>query len=175
MGKRLAEPKSAAGGSSHQDEGINAEDRSTPDERESAPSERQPALTYPSKLTEREREDIATQVRTLPTEVAQQILDVIQARIQGGASIRTNPAAVLRGIVRKYHADPDSFDPSSGFHIADQRRQRAEAEARLRRAAEVQRIESAKRAVAPPLCAPRQRLEGHRRFVETAMRTLRGG
>ena len=169
-----AEPESA-GGSGHQDDGINAEDGSVPDEREPTPNERRPALIYPPKLTEREREDIATQVRTLPTEIAQQILDVIQARIQGGASIRTNPAAVLRGIVRKYHADPDSFDPSSGFHIADQRRQRAEAEARLRRAAEVQRIESAKRAVAHPLCAPRQRLEGHRRFVETAMRTLRGG
>ncbi len=170
-----AEPESAGSSGSHQDEGINAEDGSVPDEREPAPNERRPALIYPVKLTQREREDIVAQVHPLPTQVAQQILDVIQARIQSGASIRTNPAAVLRGIVRKYHADPNSFDPSSGFHIADQRRQRAEAEARLRRAAEVQRIESAKRAMAHPLCAPRQRLEGHRRFVETAMRTLRGG
>ena len=169
-----AEPESA-GGSGHRDDGINAEDGSVPDEREPAPNERRPALIYPVKLTQREREDIVAQVHPLPTQVAQQILDVIQARIQGGASIRTNPAAVLRGIVRKYHADPNSFDPSSGFHIADQRRQRAEAEARLRRAAEVQRIESGKRAVAHPLCAPRQQMEGHRRFVETAMRTLRGG
>ena len=169
-----AEPESA-GGSGHQDEGINVEDRPAPDEREPAPDERRPALIYPVKLTQREREDIVAQVHPLPTQVAQQILDVIQARIQGGTSIRTNPAAVLRGIVRKYHADPDSFDPSSGFHIADQRRQRAEAEARLRRAAEVQRMESAKQAVAHPLPTPRARMEGHRRFVETAMRTLRGG
>ena len=172
--ERPAEPESASGGG-HQNEGSNVEDHSVPDEREPAPNERQPALIYPVKLTQREREDIVAQVHPLPTQVAQQILDVIQARIQGGASIRTNPAAVLRGIVRKYHADPDSFDPSSGFHIADQRRRRAEAEARLHRAAEVQRIESAKRAATSPLCAPRQRLEGHRRFVETAMRTLRGG
>jgi len=173
-GERLAEPESAGSSGSHQDEGINAEDCSAPDERESAPSERQPALTYPSKLTEREREDIATQVRTLPTEVAQQILDVIQARIQGGASIRTNPAAVLRGIVRKYHADPDSFDPSSGFHIADQRRQRAEAEARLRRAAEIQRIESGKIAT-PALSIRRPPTEGLRQFMDTVTKALRSG
>ncbi len=173
--ERPVEPESTSGSGSHQDDGSNAEDHPAPGEREPAPNERRPALIYPVKLTQREREDIVAQVHPLPTQVAQQILDVIQARMQGGVSIRTNPAAVLRGIVRKYHADPDSFDPSSGFHIADQRRQRAEAEARLHRAAEVQRIESAKRTAARSLCAPRQRLEGHRRFVETAMRTLRGG
>lgn len=113
-------------------------------------------------------------MRTLPAEVAQQILDVIQARIQGGASIRTNPAAVLRGIVRKYHADPNSFDPSSGFHIADQRRQRAEAEARLRRAAEVQRIEPGKIAT-PTLPIRRPPTEGLRRFMDTVTKALRSG
>ena len=109
-------------------------------------------------------------MRTLPVDVAQQMLDVIQARIQSGPPIRTNPAAVLRGIVRKYKADPDSFDPSSGFHVADQRR--AEAEARLRRAAEVQRIGSGKVA-ASPLSAPRAQTESRRRFVDTAMKALR--
>lgn len=166
-----AEPESA-GSSSHQDEGINAGNRPTPDEREPAPDERQPALIYPIKLTQREREDIVAQVHPLPTQVAQQILDVIQARIQGGASIRTNPAAVLRGIVRKYHADPDSFDPSSGFHIADQRRQRAEAEARLRRAAEVQRIEPGKIAT-PALSIRRPPTEGLRQFMDTVTKALR--
>ncbi len=173
-GEHLAEPESAGSSSSHQDEGINVEGRSAPDERVPASSERPPALIYPPKLTEREREDIATQVRTLPAEVAQQILDVIQAHIQGGASIRTNPAAVLRGIVRKYHADPDSFDPSSGFHIADQRRQRAEAEARLRRAAEVQRIEPGKIAT-PTLPIHRPPTEGLRRFMDTVTKALRSG
>jgi hypothetical protein len=80
-------------------------------------------LIYPAKLTEREQADIAAQVYPLPTEVAQQMLDVIQARMQSGPPIRTNPAAVLRGIVRKYQADPDRFDPSAGFHVAEQRRQ----------------------------------------------------
>ena len=102
--------------------------------------------------------DIVAKCTPLPTQVAQQILDVIQARIQGGASIRTNPAAVLRGIVQVPRRSRQ-LRSLVGFHIADQRRQRAEAEARLRRAAEVQRIESAKRAVAHPRCAPRQRLE----------------
>ena len=168
-----AEPESA-GGSGHQDEGSNAEDHPAPDEREPAPAERRPTLVYPVKLTQREREDIVAQVHPLPTEIAQQILDVIQARIQGGASIRTNPAAVLRGIVRKYHADPDSFDPSSGFHIADQRRQRAEAEARLRRAAEVQRIEPGKIAT-PALPIRRPPTEGLRRFMDTVTKALRSG
>ncbi len=172
MGKRLAEPESASSGSDHQDKGINAEGCSAPDEWEPPPSERRPALIYPSKLTEREREDIATQVHPLPTQVAQQILDVIQARIQGGASIRTNPAAVLRGIVRKYHADPNNFDPSSGFHIAEQRRQRAEAEARLRRAAEVQRIEPGKIAT-PALSIRRPPTEGLRQFMDTVTKALR--
>ncbi|HCK80164.1 MAG TPA: hypothetical protein DIC59_01700, partial [Candidatus Competibacteraceae bacterium] len=45
--------------------------------------------------------------------------------------IKTNPAAVLRGIVRKYRADPESFDPSAGFGNAEARRRRAEAEKRL--------------------------------------------
>jgi hypothetical protein len=94
-----------------------------------------PELTFPAKLTAWEQEDIAAQVYPLPTEVAQQMLDVIQARIQGGPTIRTNPAAVLRGIVRKYQADPESFDPSSGFQIAEAQR-RAEARARLQAAAE---------------------------------------
>ena len=172
--KRLAEPESICGSSSNQEDGINAYDPPGPGEREPAPNDRQPALIYPPKLTEREREDIATQVRTLPAEVAQQILDVIQARIQGGTSIRTNPAAVLRGIVRKYHADPNSFDPSSGFHIADQRRQRAEAEARLRRAAEVQRIESEKIAT-PAFPIHRPPTEGLRRFMDTVTKALRSG
>ena len=168
-----AEPESA-GGSGHQDEGINVEDRPAPDEREPAPDERRPALIYPVKLTQREREDIVAQIHPLPTQVAQQILDVIQARIQGGASIRTNPAAVLRGIVRKFHADPNSFDPSSGFHIADQRRQRAEAEARLRRAAEVQRIDPRKIAT-PTLPIRRPPTEGLRRFMDTVTKALRSG
>ena len=52
------------------------------------------------------------------------MLDVIESRIHSG-QIRTNPAALLRGIIRKYQADPDAFDPSSGFQIADARRRRA--------------------------------------------------
>jgi hypothetical protein len=90
---------------------------------------------YPAKLTEREREDIARQACLLPLAIAQQMLDVIEAKRQAG-QIRTNPAAVFGGIVRKYRADPDSFDPSGGFHVAEARRRRAEAEARARAEAE---------------------------------------
>ncbi|MEI2774322.1 MAG: hypothetical protein V9G98_27720 [Candidatus Competibacter sp.] len=41
-----------------------------------------PELTYPAKLTEREREDIAAQIGTLPPKTAQQMLDVIEAKRQ---------------------------------------------------------------------------------------------
>jgi len=154
------------------------------EESSSIPQETQPAvareevsngqrveLIYPAKLTEREQEDIAAQVYPLPTEVAQQMLDVIQARIQSGPPIRTNPAAVLRGILRKYHADSGSFDPSSGFHVADQRRRRAEADARLRAEAERREREREREA----LCgASRGAAEVRRQAIESMRRTLRG-
>jgi hypothetical protein len=90
--------------------------------------EQRPELTFPAKLTEREYHDMATVAYLLPLLIAQQMLDVVAAKMKAG-QIRTNPAAVLRGIVRKYKADPASFDPSMGFAIADARRRRAEAEA----------------------------------------------
>jgi hypothetical protein len=130
-----------------------------------------PELTFPAKLTERELADMTAQVASLPTDVAQQMLDVIEARIRSD-QIRTNPAAMLRGIIRKYHADPIHFDPSTGYHIADQRHRHAEAEARCRAAAQ---------APLPPPPAPRTpppRTEEQRRharqFVADAMRSLQG-
>ena len=123
---------------------------------------------YPAKLTEQEHEDIAAQVYPLPTEIAQQMLDVIQARIQSGPPIRTNPAAVLRGILRKYHADAGSFDPSSGFQIAEARRRRAEAEARLRAEAERRAREREAPRVAPGAA------EVRRQSIASMLRALRG-
>ena len=108
------------------------------DERGDTLTEAPAELVYPAKLTGSEREDIAAQVHALPREVAQQMLDVIEAKRQAG-QIKTNPAAVLRGIVRKYRADPAAFDPSPGFGNAEARRRRAETEARAR--AEVDRRE----------------------------------
>ena len=108
----------------------------TRDERGGTLTEAPAKLIYPAKLTEREREDIAQQVCLLPLVIAQQMLDVVQSQIQGG-QIKKNPAAVLRGIVRKYRADPAAFDPSPGFGNAESRRRRAEAETRLRAASEV--------------------------------------
>ena len=124
-------------------------------------------LIFPAKLTEAEYSDIATQVYTLPTETAQQMLDVIAAKIKAG-HIKTSPASVLRGIVRKHKADPASFDPSMGFAIADARR-RAEAEAEAQAAAEqrvrvreTSRITPAARAAARQSIAHiKQLLRGH--------------
>ena len=114
---------------------------------EEGPNEQRAELAYPAKLTERERDDIAQQVCLLPLAIAQQMLDVIASKMQS-AQIRTNPAAVLRGIVRKYRADPAAFDPSPGFGHAEARRRRAETEARAR--AEVERRErEAPRGVSP--------------------------
>ena len=127
-----------------------------------------PELTYPAKLTEREREDIAAQIGTLPPKTAQQMLDVVEAKISAG-QIRTNPAAVLRGIVRKYRADPATFDPSPGFGNAEVRHRRAEFEAQQRaeaerrqREREASRITPAAREVAHrSLAAMKQLLRGH--------------
>ena len=96
------------------------------------------------------------------------MLDVVQSRIQSG-QIKTNPAAVLRGIVRKYRADPATFDPSPGFGNAEVRRRRAEFEARQRaeaerreREREASRITPAAREVAHrSLAAMKQLLRGH--------------
>jgi len=87
------------------------------------------------------------------------MLDVIQSRIQS-SQIRTNPAAVLRGIVRKYRTDPSAFDPSSGFQIAEARRRRAEADARALAEAERRELEREQRNAArtsPEFTNARQR------------------
>ncbi len=90
-------------------------------------------LIYPVKLTEAEHQDMAAQLASLPSEIAQQMLNVIEAKIKA-EHIKTTPAAVLRGIIRKYRQDQDSFDPSIGFQIAEERRRRVENDARLRAA-----------------------------------------
>ena len=130
------------------------------------------ALVYPAKLTEREQDDIAQQVSTLSAEIAQPMLDVIEAKIKA-AQIKTNPAAVLRGMMRKYQAAPASFDPSPGLHIAEARHRRAAAEARLREAQAAQRRQFEARAALPPRCRPAES-EGYRLFVETTRQILRG-
>lgn len=182
--ERAAEPETARGGGGVQDQnpkdpdgnhGIGALESS--EEKtvfsEEAINGQRLELTFPAKLTEREQEDITAQVYPLPTEVAQQMLDVIQARIQSGPPIRTNPAAVLRGIIRKYQADPANFDPSSGFQIAEARRRRTEAEARLRAALEPRRAALEPRNPVPatlPLSPsenrPKGRPEGLKRLLE---------
>ena len=139
----------------------------TTDERGDTLTEAPAKLVYPAKLTEPEREDIAAQVHALPHEVAQQMLDVIEAKRQAG-QIKTNPAAVLRGIVRKYRADPAAFDPSPGFGNAEARRRRAETEARAR--AEVDRREREREAMR---VIPASREVAHK-SIANLKRLLRG-
>ena len=133
---------------------------------EEAANDQRPELAYPAKLTEREREDIAAQVEPLPAEVAQQMLDVIASKMQS-AQIKTNPAAVLRGIVRKYRQDPASFDPSAGFQVSDIRRRREDAKARQRAEAERREREAARASPAArevvhrSIAAMKQMLRGH--------------
>ncbi len=132
--------------------------------------EQRPELAYPVKLTEREREDIAAQVHPLPPEVAQQMLDVVEAKI-GAGQIRTSAAAVLRGITRKYRQDPASFDPSTGFKVADIRRRREEAEARLRLGAERRERELERE---PPCGVSPEAREIAHRSIASMLRGLRG-
>ena len=126
-----------------------------------------PELTYPTQLTTTEQQDIAAQLQLIPVEIAQQMLDVIESRIHSG-QIRTNPAAVLRGILRKYQADPDAFDPSSGFQIADARRRRLESAARLE-AAKQESIRKRQEVT------PRRLSEIGRASLASMLNTLRGG
>jgi hypothetical protein len=175
--ERAAEPEAARGGGGVQDEnrdsasdhGIaalesNEEQPATGGE---VANERRAELAYPAKLTEAERDDIARQVCLLPLVIAQQMLDVVQSQIQSG-QIKKNPAAVLRGIVRKYRADPAAFDPSSGFHVAEARRRRVEAEARLRAEAERRAREREALPAAPGA------LEVRSRSIASMLRSLRG-
>ena len=176
--ERAAEPETVErGGGGIQDE--NPEDQDSgqepaiaettehnPVSDEETADERRPELAYPAKLTEREREDIAAQVEPLPAEVAQQMLDVIASKMQS-AQIKTNPAAVLRGIVRKYRQDPASFDPSAGFQVSDIRRRREDAKARQRAEAERREREAARASPAArevvhrSIAAMKQMLRGH--------------
>ena len=127
--------------------------------REEIIKEQRLELVFPAKLTEQERKDIATQVGTLPPKTAQQMLDVIEAKRQAG-QIRTNPAAVLRGIMRKHQQDSASFDPSLGFAIAEARRRRAEAEKQLQRALEARNSVPLPLPLPPCQNGPRARPEG---------------
>jgi len=94
---------------------------------------------------------------------------VIEAKRQAG-QIKTNPAAVLRGIVRKYRADPAAFDPSPGFGNAEARRRRAETEARAR--AEVDRRERERERAAMRVI-PASREVAHK-SIANLKRLLRG-
>jgi hypothetical protein len=162
VGKEEAQPVAATEGSSD----TTTENPKTVASEE-ATDEQRPELTYPAKLTEQEQEDIAAQVYPLPAEIAQQMLDVIEAKIKGG-QVKTSPAAVLRGIVRKYQVDPESFDPSSGFQIAEARRRRAEADARLRAEADRRVREREAPRVAPGAA------EVRRQSIASMLRSLRG-
>ena len=95
------------------------------------------------------------------------MLDVVDAKIKAG-QIKTSPAAVLRGIARKYHADSSSFDPSVGFQIADIRHRRAEADAQLRAEAERRAREREAPRVAPGASEVRSR------SIASMLRVLRG-
>ena len=128
-------------------------------------------LIYPTKLSDAEHEDIAAQVYPLPQEIAQQMLDAVQAKIQAG-HVKTNPAALLRGIVRKYLADPESFDPSIGFPITEARRRRAAAEKRLQAALEARARIPATFPLPPPENRPKSRPEGLKALLKAVSPVL---
>lgn len=134
---------------------------------EAAIEAQRPELVFPAKLTEAEYQDIAAQVYPLPPEIAQQVLDVIESKRRSG-QIKINPAALLRGILRKRQADPASFDPSIGFAVADSRRRRAEEITRMRAAAEQRKRERETLRITP------QAREAAHRSLATMKAFLRG-
>lgn len=99
------------------------------------------------------------------------MLDVVEAKI-GAGQIRTSAAAVLRGIVRKYRIDPDSFDPSSGFQIAEVRRRRVENEWQTQRALEARNPVPLPSPLPPRQNGPRARPEGLKALLQVCHQRL---
>lgn len=88
-------------------------------------------LEYPPGLSETERAEARKKLRTLPTDLAQQLLDELAGRMKAG-SIRIAPLAYLRGLITR--AGAGDFMPEVALQIADNRQRRRRNEAVLRQA-----------------------------------------
>jgi len=78
-----------------------------------------PALEYPKSLSPSERTVVEKQLVRFPTDVAQQLLDELAARLAAGA-VHTSPIAYLRGMIKR--AANGTFTPEGALRVADARR-----------------------------------------------------
>ncbi len=88
-------------------------------------------LEYPPGLSETERAAARQKLRSLPADLAQQLLDELAGRMRAG-SIRVSPLAYLRGLVTR--AGAGNFTPEVALQIADNRQRRRRNKAVLRHA-----------------------------------------
>jgi hypothetical protein len=87
-------------------------------------------LEYPKGLSPSERADAQRRLARLPSEIAQQLLDELAARLKAG-TIRISPLVYLAGLIRR--ANAGEFVPEAGLNVADAREKRRRNEAYMRR------------------------------------------
>lgn len=97
-------------------------------------------LEYPQGLSKLEQAAARDKLRSLSTDLAQQLLDELAGRMKAGA-IRIAPLAYLRGLVTRARAG--HFTPEAALQVAEKRKRRRQTEAALRQA-EVARAEAVK-------------------------------
>ena len=88
-------------------------------------------LIYPKCFTTTQTEQARRRLIALPTELAQQLLDELAARLESGA-VRSSPLAYLRGMVKR--ASNGEFTPEAGLGLSETRARHALNEAMLREA-----------------------------------------
>ena len=87
-------------------------------------------LEYPKGLSRSEHADAQRRLARLPPELAQQLLDELEARLRAG-TIRISPLVYLAGLIKR--ANAGRFVPEAGLHVTDARAQRRRNEAYLQR------------------------------------------
>jgi hypothetical protein len=87
-------------------------------------------LEYPKGLSPSERADEQRRLSRLPSELAQQLLDELAARLKAG-TIRVSPLVYLAGLINR--ANAGRFVPEAGLNVADSREKRRRNEAYVQR------------------------------------------
>ncbi len=86
---------------------------------------------FPDSLSEQERREASTKLKSLPNTLGQALLDELAGRLSEGA-LRGSPLAYLRGLVRR--AEAGSFTPEAGLAVAEARSRRERTRAAVDRA-----------------------------------------
>ena len=90
------------------------------------------ALVFPGGLSECEQTAARAKLATIPSALAQELLDELAARMNAGA-IRSTPLSYLRGLIKR--AQYGAFTPEAGWRVAQARERQCQNEAIARRSA----------------------------------------